>query len=98
MRAPCERVLRDDVDRCRLQLDEIRIGIEIDFRAPVNLGDEIEIAVRATRFGDKSFDLDYVLRVGGQIVAEAKSVLVGYDYGSGETIAIPDDWRERLAA
>ena len=72
--------------------------IEIDFRAPVNLGDEIEIAVRATRFGDKSFDLDYVLRVGGQIVAEAKSVLVGYDYGSGETIAIPDDWRERLAA
>jgi acyl-CoA thioester hydrolase len=72
--------------------------IEIDFRAPVSLGDEIEIAVRATRFGDKSFDLDYVLRVGGQIVAEAKSVLVGYDYGSGETIAIPDDWRERLAA
>ena len=72
--------------------------IEIDFRAPVNLGDEIEIAVRATRFGDKSFDLDYVLRVGGQVVAEAKSVLVGYDYGSGETIAIPEDWRERLAA
>jgi acyl-CoA thioester hydrolase len=72
--------------------------IEIDFRAPVSLGDEIEIAVRATRFGDKSFDLDYVLRVGGKVVAEAKSVLVGYDYGSGETIAIPDDWRERLAA
>jgi acyl-CoA thioester hydrolase len=72
--------------------------IEIDFRAPVGLGDEIAIEVRATRFGDKSFDLDYVLRVGGQVVAEAKSVLVGYDYGSGETIAIPDDWRERLAA
>jgi acyl-CoA thioester hydrolase len=72
--------------------------IEIDFRAPVSLGDEVEIAVRATRFGDKSFDLDYVLRVGGRVVAEAKSVLVGYDYGSGETIAIPDDWRERLAA
>ena len=72
--------------------------IEIDFRAPVSLGDEVEIAVSATRFGDKSFDLDYVLRVGGQVVAEAKSVLVGYDYGSGETIAIPDDWRERLAA
>jgi acyl-CoA thioester hydrolase len=72
--------------------------IEIDFRAPVSLGDEIEIAVSATRFGDKSFDLEYVLRVGGRVVAEAKSVLVGYDYGSGETIAIPDYWRERLAA
>jgi acyl-CoA thioester hydrolase len=72
--------------------------IEIDFRAPVNLGDEVAIAVRATRFGDKSFDLDYVLRVNGEIVAEAKSVLVGYDYGTGKTIAIPEHWRERMAA
>jgi acyl-CoA thioester hydrolase len=72
--------------------------IEIDFRAPVQFGDEVEISVRASRFGDKSFDLEYELRVNGQIVAEAKSVLVGYDYERGETIAIPDDWRERLAA
>ena len=71
--------------------------IEIDFRAPVNLGDEIEIAVRATRFGDKSFDLDYVLRVGGQVVAEAKSVLVGYDYGRNESREIPDRWKRRLS-
>ena len=72
--------------------------IEIDFRAPVGFGEEVEIEVRASRFGDKSFDLDYELRVGGKIVAEAKSVLVGYDYDKGETVTIPDDWRERLAA
>jgi acyl-CoA thioester hydrolase len=72
--------------------------IEIDFRAPVGFGEEVEIAVRASRFGDKSFDLDYELRVAGQVVAEAKSVLVGYDYEKGQTVAIPDEWRERLAA
>jgi acyl-CoA thioester hydrolase len=72
--------------------------IEIDFRAPVGFGDEVEIAVRASRFGEKSFDLDYELSVGGRIVAEAKSVLVGYDYGKGETVEIPDAWREKLAA
>jgi len=72
--------------------------IEIDFRAPVGFGEEVEIEVRASRFGDKSFDLDYELRVDGKIVAEAKSVLVGYDYDKGETVTIPDDWRERLAA
>ncbi len=72
--------------------------IEIDFRVPVGFGEEVEIAVRASRFGDKSFDLDYELRVGGQVVAEAKSVLVGYDYEKGETVTIPDEWRERLAA
>jgi acyl-CoA thioester hydrolase len=72
--------------------------IEIDFRVPVRFGGEVEIAVRATRFGDKSFDLEYVLRVGGQVVAEAKSVLVGYDYAKRETMTIPDEWREKLAA
>jgi acyl-CoA thioester hydrolase len=72
--------------------------IEIDFRAPVGFGEEVEIAVRASRFGGKSFDLDYELRVGGAVVAEAKSVLVAYDYGKGEAIEIPDDWREKLAA
>jgi acyl-CoA thioester hydrolase len=72
--------------------------IEIDFRAPVRFGSEVEIAVRASRFGNKSFDLEYVLRVDGQVVAEAKSVLVGYDYERRESVAIPDEWREKLAA
>ncbi|HEY8843661.1 MAG TPA: thioesterase family protein [Gaiellaceae bacterium] len=72
--------------------------IEIDFRAPIRFGGEVEIAVRASRFGDKSFDLEYVLRVEGQVVAEAKSVLVGYDYAKRESVAIPDEWREKLAA
>jgi acyl-CoA thioester hydrolase len=70
--------------------------IEIDFRAPVGFGEEVEITVRATRFGTKSFDLDYELRVDGKVVAEAKSVLVGYDYVRGESVEIPVEWREWL--
>jgi acyl-CoA thioester hydrolase len=72
--------------------------IEIDFRAPVRFGSEVEIMVRATRFGDKSFDLEYVMRVDGEVVAEAKSVLVAYDYAKRETMPVPDEWREKLAA
>ena len=72
--------------------------IEIDFRAPVGYGDEIEVAVHASRFGTKSFDLDYELRAGGRVVAEAKSVLVSYDYGKGQAIELPDEWKEKLAA
>ena len=72
--------------------------IEIDFRAPVRLGDEIEVTAHASRFGDKSFDLDHELRVEGRIVAEAKTVLVTYDYSKREAVPIPDAWREKLAA
>ena len=72
--------------------------IEIDFRTPLSFGEEVEVGVRATRFGTKSFDLEYELRAGGRVVAEAKSVCVGYDYASRETVPIPEAWRERLAA
>jgi len=82
-------------------LEEMNIivaRIEIDFRAPVRLGDEVSISVRASRFGEKSFDLEHELRVDGQVVAEAKSVLVSYDYETRAAVALPDDWREKLAA
>jgi acyl-CoA thioester hydrolase len=72
--------------------------VEIDFKAPVRLGQEIEVSVRASRFGTKSFDFDYTLRVDGEVVAEAKSVQVAYDYERGEPMAVPDAWREKLEA
>ena len=72
--------------------------VEIDFRAPVRIGQEVEISVRATRFGAKSFDLDYVLHVDGEVVAEAKSVQVAYDYDRREPMLLPKEWREKLTA
>jgi acyl-CoA thioester hydrolase len=72
--------------------------VEIDFRAPVRLGEEVEVSARVSRFGDKSFGLDHELRVGGKVVAEAKTVLVTYDYSKREAVPIPSDWREKLAA
>ena len=72
--------------------------IEIDFRAPVRFGDEVDVTVRVSRFGEKSFDLEHELRVGDMLVAEAKTVLVTYDYERREPVAIPEAWREKLAA
>jgi acyl-CoA thioesterase FadM len=54
--------------------------------------------VRASRFGEKSFDLEHELRVGDTLVAEAKTVLVTYDYERREPVAIPEAWRDKLAA
>src|SRR6266566_9937591 len=50
--------------------------VEISFKAPVPLGQEVEISLRASRFGTKSFDLDYELRGDGELVAQATSVEV----------------------
>ena len=72
--------------------------IEIDFRAPVRFGEEVDVSVRVSRFGDKSFDLEHELRVGETVVAEAKTVLVTYDYAERRPVEIPAAWREKLAA
>ena len=72
--------------------------LEIDFRSPAELGETIEIAVTPTRIGTKSFDLEYVMRAGERVVAEAKTVLVAYDYDRAQSVEIPEAWKERLAA
>jgi acyl-CoA thioester hydrolase len=79
------------------QADIILARTEIDFRAPVSLGETVEIEVRPTRIGTKSFELSYELRASGRLVAEAKSVLVGYDYDRSESTEIPERWKRRLS-
>jgi acyl-CoA thioester hydrolase len=72
--------------------------VEIDFRAPLRVGDEIEIGVRAARVGEKSFELEYEVRSGNTIAAEAKTVIVSFDYETGRSVEVPQAWREALAA
>lgn len=72
--------------------------VEIDFRAPLSEGDELRIGVRPVSVGTKSFELEYELRIGDKLAAEAKTVIVSYDYAAGQPVAVPDHWREQLAA
>jgi acyl-CoA thioester hydrolase len=78
--------------------DVILARTEIDFRDQVGVGEVVEIGVRPVRVGTKSFELEYELQSAGRVVAEAKSVLVGYDYARGESIPVPDRWKRRLSA
>jgi acyl-CoA thioester hydrolase len=77
--------------------DVILARTEIDFRSPLAFGETVEIGVRPTRLGTKSFDLEYELWSGGRLVAEAHSVLVGYDYDRAQSTPIPERWRRRLS-
>ena len=72
--------------------------VEIDFRAPLRMGDEVEIGVRPAHVGTKSFELEYEVRARDLVAAEAKTVIVSFDYASGRSIEVPDSWREALAA
>jgi len=72
--------------------------LEIDFRRPVATGDTVAIEVRPAGIGTKSFQLEYTMRVGDDVVAEATSVLVSYDYATARSVEVPSELREALAA
>jgi acyl-CoA thioester hydrolase len=70
--------------------------VEIDFRSELRAGEEIQVGTRTGRLGTKSFELEHEIRVSGRIVAEAKSVLVAYDYEKAQSVPLSDDLRARL--
>ena len=79
-------------------IDFILARVEIDFRSELRNGEEVEVRTRCSRIGKKSFDLEHVISAGDRVVAEAKSVLVSYDYGRGASVPVPAELRHRLAA
>ncbi|MFL5928193.1 MAG: acyl-CoA thioesterase [Gaiellaceae bacterium] len=90
-------------------LEQARIGIlgdlepfilarvEIDFRAELHAGEQIEVRSRCSHVGTKSFELEHELWAGDRLVADAKSVLVGYDYEAGASVPLTENQRRRLA-
>ena len=66
-------------------------------RCELELGETVEIEVMPTRVGTKSFELAYEMKAGGRLVAEAKTVLVAFDYERGESQPLPEAWRKLLS-
>ena len=70
--------------------------VEIDFRSELHAGEEIEVGTRCSRIGTKSFDLEHRIVAGDRVVADARSVLVSYDYRRRESVPVPVVLRRRL--
>ena len=71
---------------------------EVDYRAPVGYGDELEVGVRCVSVKRSSFVLEQALveRRSGRLVAQARKVLVHYDYAAGRSIPLTEDQRQLL--
>jgi len=70
---------------------------EIDFIIPIQFRDEIVVYTRCSRLGNKSFDLEYrmvkMVRDKEQLMADAVTVMVAFDYTVNKSILIPDEWK-----
>src|SRR5438128_729850 len=63
--------------------------MEIDFRKPITGYNHHFVYIRCSRLGTKSFDFNYVMTKeennSVEAIAEAKSVMVCYDYNKNQT-------------
>lgn len=81
-------------------MDMILARAEVDYRAPVGYGDELEVGVRCASVKRSSFVLEQALveRRSGRLVAQARKVLVHYDYAAGRSKPLTEDQRQLLMA
>jgi acyl-CoA thioester hydrolase len=71
---------------------------EVDFRAQVHAGDELEVRMSLGRFGRSSATYEYEVAQtsSGEIVATAKTVQVWFDYDRGVSVPISEELRQKL--
>jgi acyl-CoA thioester hydrolase len=74
----------------------ILADVQMTFKSPITFGQAVRVGTRVSQIGNKSFRMDYCLEdaADGKELATGTSVLVTYDYHSGKTVPVPENWRK----
>lgn len=80
--------------------------LDVDFLAPIVMGDTVHVDVRVVDVGTSSWTIEYRVRavpeddsgLDERVAAEASSVQVAWDREEASSQPLPDSWREKLEA
>jgi acyl-CoA thioester hydrolase len=72
----------------------------IDFRSPAYVHETLEIGIRVSKIGTKSFECEYRIeeQATRRLVCDGRSVLVIYDYAKLASMPMPDALRAQFRA
>lgn len=92
------RVFKDD-ENYRV-VPFILARVEVDFRSEALMHETLELCIRCSFIGGKSFGFDYEIREQKtqRLVVKASSVQVFYDYAAKASIPCPPEMRARFEA
>ncbi|MGH9442798.1 MAG: acyl-CoA thioesterase [Thermoanaerobaculia bacterium] len=79
-----------------LDIGFIMASASIDYRRPAYMGDVLEVEIHCTRMGETSFDFSYRLIRGEEVVAEARSTQVLWDWDRGAKRPFSADLRKKI--
>ncbi len=74
--------------------------LQFEYAQPLDYREEVAVGCRIARLGRKSFEFLYeVWSETRQLrAAHGSSTMVAYDYKSQSSVAVPERWRETIAA
>ncbi|MBN1988849.1 MAG: acyl-CoA thioesterase [Bacteroidales bacterium] len=93
----------DDVFKERISWDPeglIVVSIKLDFYKAITLYDKMAVRTKIVKIGNKSLTMyqDLYNEDTGEVTSASESVMAAVDYHKGESIPMPQRWRERIGA
>jgi len=69
------------------------------YLSPVRMGERLQVSIRLSRMGGKSFDFEYLItsRTDGRAVATGRTTQVYFNCARNQTEPVPDGLREAFA-
>lgn len=95
-------VARSELWRCRFECSDpmdipfVIARIEVDYKRPIHLFDEVVVSLRPTDICAVSFAFDYRVTANGLTAATARTLQVCVRHSSGRPVRVPADLRRRL--
>lgn len=82
------------------ELGVILARVEIDYKSPVLYDETLRVGCRVSEIGGASIKMEYRIesKKDDRLVAEAKTVLVTFDYDLNKPVRVSDEWREKMEA
>lgn len=85
-------------DQSFMEIGVILADAHITYLAPIYFGQNIKVGVHPAKIGNKSmtWEQNIVDADTGKELAKGEVVIVTYDYQQEKTIAIPEQWKEKI--
>ena len=87
----------DVLDVPLTDIGSVLAHLEIEYRQPITIEDDVTVALRVSRIGESSLPMEYEIRAGDDVAATGETVQVTVDRSSGETRPISDRVRASIA-
>ncbi len=86
-------------DQSFMKIGMIIADIHITYLQPIYFGQNIKVGVRTAKLGHKSmtWEQNVMDADSGKELSTGELVIVTYDYGTGKTISIPEEWRGKIS-